>query len=157
MAEISRGELIELNSLSNKVIGAGIAVHRVLGPGLLESAYEECLCHELTLRSILFTRQVSFPIEFKGIQLCSGFRLDILVENQLIIELKSVDELLPVHSAQLFTYLKLTGLHLGLLMNFNVQLMKNGIRRVVNELPEPDPLDVELAEERRKRWEARND
>lgn len=156
MGAITRDELRELNTLSNQVVGACIEVHQVLGPGLLESAYEECLCHELTLRKIAFEHQVAIPIEFKGIRLNNGFRLDILVENQLVIELKAVDELQPIHSAQLYTYLKLTGLHLGLLTNFNVKLMKDGIRRVVNNVPSADPIDLLITEENRKRWEARN-
>ena len=157
MDEITKIEMKELNMLSNQVVGACIEVHRILGPGLLEAAYEECVCHELRLRNIVFDRQVQVPIAFKGVQLTNAFRLDILVEKRLIVELKAVDELEPIHIAQLSTYLKLTGLHLGLLMNFNVKLMKHGIRRLINGQIPIDPVEAMLAEELRQRWEARDD
>ncbi len=107
-------------------------MHRALGPGLLESAYETCLCHELTLRSIPFERQLQLPVEYKGVRLDAGYRIDILVDKLVIVELKAVDSLAPIHEAQLLTYLKLTHLWLGLLVNFNVPILKHGIKRMVN-------------------------
>jgi GxxExxY protein len=127
---------MDINQLSSKIIGSAIEVHKHLGPGLLESAYEECLCHELELRDILFERQKPLPIEYKGKRLDCGYRLDIIVEGQIILELKSCDKFEPIHQAQLLTYLKLSNLNLGLLLNFNVPLMKDGVMRVVNELEE---------------------
>jgi GxxExxY protein len=118
------------NALTEAVIGAAIEVHRALGPGLLESAYETCLCHELGLRHIHFQRQLELPVVYKGMPLDAGYRLDIVVERQLILELKAVDRLMPVHEAQLLTYLKLANLHVGLLLNFNVPALKDGIRRI---------------------------
>jgi GxxExxY protein len=117
--------------LSRRVLGAAIEVHRAFGPGLLESAYEECLCHELALGGIAFQRQVELPVQYKGVLLDCGYRLDIVVEDRLIVELKAVEELMPVHHAQLLTYLKLTGKRVGLLINFNVELLKDGIIRRV--------------------------
>ena len=131
---------MEVNEISRRVIGACIEIHRSLGPGLLESAYEECLCHELSLQGVTFERQKPLPVAYKGIKLDCGYRLDVVVEDQVIVELKAVPELLPVHEAQLLTYLKLSGLRLGLLVNFNVSLLKNGIKRMVNNLPEPPSL-----------------
>jgi len=120
------------DELSNIIIGAAIEVHRVLGPGLLESAYEECLCHELSLRGLSFERQRSLPINYKGIKLDCGYRLDLLAEKLVIVELKAVDKIEPVHEAQLLTYLKLSNLWLGLIINFNVPILKEGIKRIVN-------------------------
>jgi len=120
------------NKLSKEIIGAAIEVHRELGPGLLESAYEECLCHELYLRNVTFERQVLLPLHYKGLDLDCGYRLDILVDNLVIVELKTVDEIAEVHRAQLITYLRLKKLWLGLLINFNVPVLKQGIIRVVN-------------------------
>lgn len=120
--------------LSNEIIGAAIEVHRALGPGLLESAYEECLCRELSLRDIKFERQKSLPVAYKGVNLDCGYRLDILVDQLVILELKAVSRIKPIHEAQLLTYLKLAGLKLGLLLNFNVPVMKAGIRRIANKL-----------------------
>ncbi|NJD76830.1 MAG: GxxExxY protein [Candidatus Methanoperedens sp.] len=122
------------NELSKLIVGAAIEVHRSLGPGLLESSYEECLCHELSLREISFQRQAPMPVVYKGIRLDCGYRVDIIVDKKVIIELKSVADVQPIHKAQLLTYLKLSGLKLGILMNFNVQLMKDGINRFVNNL-----------------------
>lgn len=122
------------NDLSYEIIGAAIEVHRHLGPGLLESAYEECLCHELKVRNIQFRRQVALPVDFKGMKLDCGYRLDILVENLIILELKSVEKTMPIHDAQLLTYLKLADLRLGLLINFNSIILKQGIKRMVNNL-----------------------
>lgn len=118
--------------LTAAVIGAAIEVHRALGPGLLESAYEECLCHELTLRRIAFERQVSLPVSYKGVKLDCGYRLDLLIEQRLVIEIKTVEELTPVHSAQIITYLKLGSFPCGLLINFHVHLLRNGIKRFFN-------------------------
>ena len=122
----------ENNALTGKVIGAAIEVHKALGPGLLESAYEECLCHELELRSIPFERQKELQIEYKGVKLDSGYRLDLLVEDKLVLELKSCNAFEPIHEAQLLTYLKLSGSELGLLINFNVPVLKEGIKRLIN-------------------------
>ena len=123
---------MDINDLTGKVIGAAIEVHRILGPGLLESAYEECLCHELRLRKLPFERQKELPVEYKGVKLDCGYRLDIVVANRLIVELKACDSLKPIHEAQLLTYLKLTGIKVGLLINFNVPVLKEGIRRLAN-------------------------
>ena len=120
------------DELSNRIIGAAIEVHRILGPGLLESTYEQCLCHELTLKDISFERQIPLPVTYKGIYLDCGYRLDILVEKLVIVELKTVEHIEPIHEAQLLTYLKLSDLWLGLLVNFNVPVLKDGIRRLVN-------------------------
>jgi len=117
--------------VTQRVLGAAIEVHRALGPGLLESAYEECLCHELQLRRLTFDRQVDLPIAYKDIHLDCGYRLDIVVQNSVILELKSVEKLLPVHEAQLLTYLRLSDIRVGLLVNFNVPVLKAGIVRRV--------------------------
>ena len=122
---------MEFDSLSNRVIGCAIAVHRELGPGLLESAYERCLAYELGLEGIHFLVQHPLPVKYRGIELDCGYRLDLLVEGSLIVELKSVEEVTGLHEAQLLTYLKLSGLALGLLINFNVPRLKHGIRRFV--------------------------
>ena len=128
MVAIERQE----NEISGKIIGAAIEVHRHLGPGLLESAYEECLCCELGLRGIEFKRQVPLPLNYKGLKLDCGYRLDLLVEDKIIVELKTVEAIAPIHEAQILTYLKLKGIHLGLIINFNVRLLVEGIRRLVN-------------------------
>jgi len=120
-----------LEELTEHVIGAAIEVHRELGPGLLESAYEECLCHELHLRNIPFARQVAVPIKYKGKSLECGYRLDLVVDDSLILELKCADRILPIRGAQLITYLKLTGKRVGLILNFQVPLLKEGIVRKV--------------------------
>lgn len=120
---------VELNKVSEQVIGAAIEVHKALGPGLLESAYEECLCRELTIRSIPFERQRSLPVEYKGEKLDCGYRLDLLVAESVVVEIKAVESIQPIHEAQLLTYLKLGKWKLGLLINFNVPVLKNGIRR----------------------------
>ncbi len=116
---------------TEQIIGAAIEVHRQLGPGLLESAYEECFCHELHLRGLKFRRQVELPIAYKGLNLDCGYRLDVIVEDAVIVELKSIEGLLPIHHAQLLRYLRLTGKKAGLLINFNVAVLKNGIVRRV--------------------------
>jgi len=113
------------------IVGAAIEVHRVLGPGLLESAYEECLCHEFHVRGLKFERQVDLPVLYKGLRLDCGYKMDLVVERQIILELKCVERILPVHEAQLLTYLKLSGKQVGLLINFNVPLLTQGIVRRV--------------------------
>jgi GxxExxY protein len=117
--------------LTEQVIGLAIAVHRALGPGLLESVYEESLCFELSGAALDFQRQVAVPVVYRGIDLDAGFRADIIVAKQLILEIKSVDALLPVHEAQLLTYLRMSGYQIGLLMNFNALRLKDGLRRFV--------------------------
>jgi len=119
--------------LSNIIIGAAIEVHKILGPGLLESAYEECLCKEFVLRDLSIERQKPLPLEYKGEKLDCGYRLDVVVEHAIITELKACKEIEPIHKAQLLTYLKLSKLSLRLLLNFNVPLMRDGIVRIVNE------------------------
>ena len=123
-------EVFESNSLTDAIIGAAITVHRELGPGLLESVYEKCLALELTKSGLQITAQKEIPLTYKGLALESGFRADLIVENKVLIELKSIDQLLPVHTAQVLTYLKLSNLRTGLLINFNVPLLKNGIKRL---------------------------
>ncbi|MFA5206683.1 MAG: GxxExxY protein [Lentisphaeria bacterium] len=122
---------MEFDPLSNRVIGCALEVHRELGPGLLESVYEECLARELAGQEIAFRHQAELPIAYKGELISATYRVDLLVEEQLIVELKSVEELIPIHHAQLLTYLKLSNLRTGLLINFNVSLLKQGIKRVV--------------------------
>ena len=119
----------KLNIITEQIIGAAIEVHRALGPGLLESAYEECLSHELALRGIPFERQRPLPVEYKGVKLDCGYRLDLLVSGLVVIEIKAVESLQRIHEAQLLTYLKIGGWKLGLLINFNVPVLKDGIRR----------------------------
>jgi len=127
---------VDINRLSNKIIGAAIEVHKVLGPGLLESGYEEYLCHELELRGLHHERQKPLPVVYKGRKLDCGYRLDVVVENAIVLELKSSEKIEPIYEAQLLTYLKLSGLHLGLILNFNVSMMRDGIKRIVHELAE---------------------
>ena len=119
------------NYFTGEIIGAAIEVHKALGPGLLESAYEECLCHEFTLRQLHFKRQQAIPLEYKGTKLDCGYRIDLLIEDLVILELKSVESLLPIHEAQLLTYLKLTDFNVGLLINFNVPVLRDGIKRLI--------------------------
>jgi GxxExxY protein len=117
--------------LTEKVIGLAIEVHRQLGPGLLESAYEECLCYELAHAGFAFRRQVALPIVYKSVRLDCGYRLDVVVENRLILELKTVERLMPIHEAQVITYMRLSGVPTGLLLNFNAVVLKHGIRRLM--------------------------
>lgn len=132
VVEISkRQERLERDPRTEPIIGAAIEVHKQLGPGLLESTYEECLCHELHLQGIQFKRQIDLPVVYKGLKLDCGYRLDLLVEDTVVVELKAVEQLLPVHEAQLLTYLHLAHKPVGLLINFNVPLLKDGIRRRV--------------------------
>lgn len=117
--------------LAEQVVDAAVKVHKHLGPGLLESVYEKCLQHELGLRGIAVRNQVALPIVYEGLEVATGLRLDLLVEDLLILELKAVEQVLPVHKAQLLSYLKLAGLHLGFILNFNVPLMRDGVHRKV--------------------------
>ncbi len=120
-----------LNRTTESIIGAAIEVHRALGPGLLESAYEECLCRELALRDVLFERQKPLPVVYKGLMLDCGYRLDLVVDDRVVVELKAVDQLEPIREAQLLTYLRLGGWRAGLLLNFNVPMLKRGIKRLL--------------------------
>jgi GxxExxY protein len=122
---------VKFDELSNKVIGCAIEVHRELGPGLLESTYEQCLAYELNQAKIPFKLQVELPVEYKQIRLDCGYRIDLMADDRLIVELKSVDQLLAIHEAQVLTYMKLAGMKVGLLINFNVAVLKNGVRRFV--------------------------
>ena len=123
---------VERNSLSGIILDSSIEVHKNLGPGLLESVYETCLCKELNLKGIKYKKQLSLPINYKGFQLDSDFRIDILIEDEIIVELKAIESLLPVHEAQLLTYLKLANKRLGLLINFNVPKLVDGFKRMIN-------------------------
>jgi GxxExxY protein len=125
-----------LNELTDAIIGAAMEVHRALGPGLLESTYEMCLCRELSIRGIPFERQVPISVEYKGIKLDCGYRADIVVNGSILVEIKAIDSLLPIHDAQLLSYLKLGGWKIGLPINFNVELLKHGLRRRVLGLDE---------------------
>jgi GxxExxY protein len=116
---------------TSRIVGAALEVHRHLGPGLLESAYEECLCHELHIRELRFQRQVDLPVEYKGHKLNCGYKIDLIVQDEVVLELKAVEKLLPIHQAQLLTYLKLAQKKVGLLINFNVPLLTQGIIRRV--------------------------
>ncbi len=121
----------ERDSLTESVIGLAIEVHRALGPGLLESAYQECLCYELKANGIDFGRQVALPVVYKSVKLDCGYRMDLVVDDRLVVELKTVEKILPIHEAQLLTYLRLSGIRTGLLLNFNTSVLKNGIKRMV--------------------------
>jgi GxxExxY protein len=123
--------LAELNKLTEQIIGAAIEVHRHLGPGLLESAYETCLAYELERLGLAVERQKALPLVYKEIRLDQGYRIDLLVEQKVIVELKVVEQITPVHAAQVLSYLKFSGCQIGLLLNFNVKLLKNGIRRFI--------------------------
>ena len=119
------------NQITQAIIGAAMDVHRALGPGSLESAYQECLCRELVVRGIPFERERPLPLEYKGVRLECGYRLDVLIANAVVVEIKSVEALAPIHESQLLTYLRLGGWQVGLLINFNVEVLKQGIRRKV--------------------------
>lgn len=133
---------MNINKITEAIIGAAIEVHRVLGPGLLESAYEECLCRELALQRVPFERQRPLPVEYKGLLLDCGYRLDLLVSGVVVVEIKAVEDLLPIHEAQLLTYLRLGGWKAGLLINFNVPVLKRGIRRCVLGLEEQEDVNA---------------
>lgn len=122
----------DLDMLSKEILDAAITVHREMGPGLLESVYEACLIEELNFRNIIVSNQVELPLIYKGKKLNKDFRIDLLVENEIVIELKTVDSILPVHEAQIISYLKLANKRLGFLINFNVPLLKQGFKRFVN-------------------------
>ena len=119
------------NENTHQIIGAAIEVHRLLGPGLLESAYEECLAKELTLRKLTVERQKPVPVVYKDVKLECGYRIDLLVENRVVVELKSIESLAPIHEAILLTYLRLSGRRLGLLINFNVNVLRDGVKRYI--------------------------
>jgi GxxExxY protein len=133
--------VLEENPLTEKILGAAIEVHRHIGPGLLESAYEECLCSELSRCGLRFQRHVHLPVQYKGLRLDCAYKLDLVVEDSVIVELKAIDELLPIHKAQLLTYLRASGKRIGLLINFNVIMLKDGIQRVLNGYPS-SPCDL---------------
>lgn len=120
------------DQITEKIIGSAIAVHKALGPGLLESAYEECLCFELADAGLNFKRQVALPVVYKGVKLDCGYRMDVVVEESVIVEIKAVERIIPVHEAQLLSYLKLTDIKVGLMLNFHVPVLKSGIKRIVN-------------------------
>ena len=134
----------QVNDVSAAIIGAAIEVHRILGPGLLESAYEHALAHELALRQIPYERQKRLPLDYKGIHLHCGYRLDLLVANVVVVEIKAIDTLLPLHQAQLLSYLKLGGWKVGLLINFHVPLLRQGIKRIVLGLEETSKFSAPL-------------
>ena len=127
----------KLNDITETIIGSAMAVHRALGPGLLESAYEACMAYELSKRGLTFAQQVPTPVAYGGVKLDCGYRLDILVEDRVVVELKAAEKLLPIHEAQLLSYLKLSGRSVGLLINFNVSILRNGVRRIVHEFKDP--------------------
>jgi len=122
----------KLNELTGTIIGAAIQVHRELGPGLLESTYEACLSYELGEAGLVVERQVTLPVRYRGVNLDCGYRIDLLVEKAVIVELKAVDRIEPIHEAQLLSYLKLSGCNVGLLINFNVKILRNGTRRMIH-------------------------
>ncbi len=124
---------MEINEITSEIINKSIKVHRVLGPGLLESAYKECLCFELNKSGLYIEKEKALPLLYEDVKLDCGYRIDIMVENKVIIEVKSVDALIDIHMAQILTYLKLTNSKIGLLINFNVELLKNGIKRCINK------------------------
>ena len=132
----TRNEILDVNKTTESIIGAAIEVHRHLGPGLLESAYEECLCEELLLRKIPFKRQIVLPVTYKGKKLDVGYRIDLLVNDEVVVELKTIESILPIHEAQTLTYMRLGGWQVGLILNFHVTILKNGIKRLVHKLKE---------------------
>ena len=129
-----QGVRMNPNEVSGEIVDAAMKVHTALGPGLLDSAYEQCLAHELRNRKLSIQTQRVLPISYAGIQIDAGYRVDLLVEQLVVVELKSVEKLAPIHEAQLLSYLKLSSLHVGLLINFNVLRLKDGIKRIVNHL-----------------------
>ena len=122
-----------INEITEEIIGAAIAVHRELGPGLLESAYEACLVYELAERGLNVEQQKALPVTYRGVKVDCGYRIDLLIEGQVVVELKAIEKLEPIHEAQLLSYLKLSGCHVGLLINFNVKMLKQGIKRFVHD------------------------
>jgi GxxExxY protein len=133
---------VDIEGVAKEIVDAAIKVHRSLGTGLLESAYQQCLAHELRKRGYKVDCEVALPVVYDGIKIDAGYRLDKLIENMIIVENKTVDQLMPIHEAQLLTYLKLHGCRLGFLLNWNSVLMKNGIKRMVNNLPESNQRSV---------------
>jgi GxxExxY protein len=132
-----------INEITEKIISAGIAVHKQLGPGLLESTYEACLQYEILQRGLKVERQKSLPVTYGQVYLDCGYRIDLIVERIVVVELKAIDTILPIHKAQLLSYLRLSGCPVGLLINFNVRLLKDGVRRIVNNFPDsPRSLQV---------------
>ena len=144
-----------LNQLTELIIGAAIEVHRATGPGLMESVYEECLCYELSQRGLRFQRQLELPISYKQIKLKCGLRMDLLVEDAIVLELKTVDQLLPIHFAQLLTYLKLSGKKLGLLINFNEPVLTKGLKRLVNHFRDSEETQIPSAPSARESRESK--
>jgi GxxExxY protein len=142
MAETKEQEIARLNHITDMIINASIAVHKELGPGMLESAYETCLAYELAQRGLKVVRQKALPLTYRGITLDGGYRLDLLINDCVIVEVKAVDTLTGVHEKQLQSYLKLSGCKVGLLINFNVKLLKYGLRRIVNNFPEIETAPV---------------
>ena len=136
MRSVIIAERRENDLLTAKIIGFAIEVHQALGPGLLESAYEECLCYELAQQGLPFARQVPLPVRYKDVKLDCGYRIDLLVDDLVIVELKAIESLSPIHEAQLLTYLKLAEKRVGLLINFNVPVLKQGLKRIVNQFPD---------------------
>lgn len=126
----------KLNQITEAIIGAAIEVHRALGPGLLESAYEACMAFEVAQRGLRVEEPKPLPVVYREVRLDCGYRLDLLVEEAFIVEIKAVERLMPIHQAQLLSYLKLSGCKVGLLINFNVEILKYGVRRVVNDFPD---------------------
>jgi GxxExxY protein len=122
---------VETDRIARQIVDSAITVHRALGPGLLESLYEHCLCHELRLREIPTDSQIVLPVVYKGLRVDAGYRMDLVVAERIVVEIKAVEQLLPIHEAQLLTYLKLSGIELGLLINFNAKLVKDGIKRLI--------------------------
>lgn len=137
---------MNVNEITERIIGAAIEVHRHLGPGLLESAYEECLCYELSQLELKFQRQVPLPVLYKGLRLDCGYKIDLVVEDAVVLELKSIEQLIPIHSAQLLTYLGLSGKEVGLLMNFNEPTLRKGLKRLVNDFSDPQRLCASAVE-----------
>jgi GxxExxY protein len=129
---------VDLNGITHGIIAAAIEVHRRLGPGLLESAYQECVCYELSRMGFSFTREVHLPLSYKGLHLDCCYRIDLVVEDKILVELKSIEQVLPIHSAQLLTYLRASKKPIGLLINFNVLVLKDGIKRIVHDFDEGD-------------------
>lgn len=137
--------VLKINQVTEAIIGAAIEVHRTLGPGLLESAYQECLAREMTLRQIPFEREKPLPLEYKGVKLDCGYRLDFLIAEMVVVEVKAADSLLPINQAQLLTYMKLGGWKVGLIINFHAPLLKEGIKRLVLGLEEGTRKQVETS------------
>ncbi len=137
---MNHNQILDVNKTTESIIGAAIEVHRHLGPGLLESAYEECLCEELSARGIPYKRQVILPVIYKRKRLDTGYRIDLLVADEVVVELKAVEVILPIHEAQVLTYMKLGDWKVGLILNFNVSILVKGIKRLVYKLEEHNPI-----------------